>query len=141
MSGEIMKKEINVDSNIEEQEGKVIINLLESKNIELCIALSSKYGMKAGIKLNSHQIQQLVTSLEKSLEMLESNENSLERIGVDIVNIDSEYPHEEGIIVVSVYQDTVILCVSLTQGGDPELQLNKERCRDLIKTLADWHNS
>ncbi|CAG7648130.1 hypothetical protein PAESOLCIP111_05533 [Paenibacillus solanacearum] len=128
---------IKIDSEIEGLKGEIIISLLDSRRILFSVKLLHKYGMEAAIKLEATQSKQLISSLNKGLELSKSNSNFSERVGVDIINITSQVESEEGIIIVSVYQDEVVLCVSLAQGGDPEVTLNQKNCAELIHSLNE----
>ncbi|WP_442600723.1 hypothetical protein [Paenibacillus sp. KN14-4R] len=125
------------DINHEENKGKIIVELSAEECLEISIIQTFQYGMRAKIKLSRDHVDSLLVSLNIGLNRMNQGISSLEREGVRIINVDSNSRENTGKIIVSLIPSYLILSISLTYFGDPELFLNMEQVGLLINIIKD----
>ncbi|MFD0677395.1 MULTISPECIES: hypothetical protein [unclassified Paenibacillus] len=124
---------LNIDSDIEEDSGNITISLTEDNFIEVCVSQTHKYGMTAEIELNIVEFQRVTKALEQARNLIFNDVFHRERFAVDTIYVNGISSSRQGMIIVNVFEESIILVVSLTHGGDPDIMINKQLISELIK--------
>ncbi|MCZ8518939.1 MULTISPECIES: hypothetical protein [Paenibacillus] len=124
---------IKIESEFEEGSGVIILSKSENNYYQMKVAQSHKYGMIAEIELNSAEFSRLVGAFETAYKMIFEGVFHQERHMVDIIYLTDSKPKRQGTVIINIIRDYIVLVVSLTYGGDPDLIIDLEQTKDLIE--------
>ncbi|WP_240421810.1 hypothetical protein [Paenibacillus periandrae] len=121
--------------NIESDNDKILGNvrlIYDNKFIGIQISQNDEDGMTAEIQLNITKFQRVVKALEKAYDLILNGAFHHERETVDIIYTKGSTEKRKGFVLVSIFEDSIIIVVSLTNGGDPYLMIRKKQISELI---------
>ncbi|SEG78720.1 hypothetical protein [Paenibacillus sp. UNC499MF] len=130
---------LSIYSVLEEKSGIIKVSLNGAGYVEVSISQTYEHGMTAEIELTFEEYARVLRAVDKANDIILSDVFHQERYPVDIIYVSGPPLERQGFILINVFEQSIILVVSLTHGGDSDIMIGKEEI-SLLSSLFKMVN-
>ncbi|MFS0837400.1 hypothetical protein [Paenibacillus sp. 1P03SA] len=123
---------LTIHSVREEDCGVITLSINETGCVSLYISQTHDHGMDAEIEVTFEEYERVSKALEKANDIILSGISHGERYEVDLIKVNGPSLKRQGFILINVFEQSIILVISLTHGGDPDIRIDQEEIPLLV---------